>query len=151
MPEGFDTAAITIRRVDGSLCELCTYVARSEAERSRGLMFATDLAGHDGMLFVLDRASPPSFWMRNTVLPLTAAWFAADGLLVSAVDMDPCPADEESCPLYGPEVPVLHVLEVPQGDLERLDVTPGARLERVGAPCSPDPQRVGLRTSGSAA
>jgi hypothetical protein len=150
-PEGFDTAAVTIRRADGSLCELCTYVARNEAERSRGLMFATDLGGYDGMLLAFGLASPQSFWMRNTVLPLSAAWFAADGLLVSALDMDPCPAGEQSCPLYGPQEPVLHVLEVLRGDLERFGITAGARLETVGAPCRPNPDGIGLQTTGTAA
>lgn len=100
-------------------------------------MGVTDLAEHDGMLFVFDEPEPRRFWMRNTVLPLSAAWFGADGSFSAGFDMDPCPPEAEDCPRYGPETPARHVLEVLRGDLDRLGIGPGSRLEAVGEPCSP--------------
>ena len=137
VPEGFDTASVRIRRDDGSVCELCTYVARTGPERQQGLMNVTGLDGHDGMLFVFDAPGVQDFWMRNTLLSLSAAWFGGDGSFRASFDMDPCPADVAECPLYGPNDPVLHVLEVPQGDLARLGIGVGAVLESVGPPCEP--------------
>ena len=136
-PEGFETASVRIRRADGSVCELCTYVARTGPERQQGLMNVTDLAGHDGMLFVLEAPAPTQLWMKNTVLPLSAAWFGADGSWIASFDMEPCAPASDDCERVGPSDPALHLLEVPQGDLTRLGIGVGAVLESVGPPCEP--------------
>lgn len=134
-PEGFGTAEVLIRRPDGTVCRLCTYLARTSAERQRGLMDVTDLAGLDGMLFDFDGPSVDRFWMRNTVMPLTAVWFAPDGSFVDAQDMTPCPDTSTSCPTYGPGLPADYVLELQQGDDKRLGIGAGSVLESVGGPC----------------
>ena len=134
-PDGFASAEIVIRRSDGTACRLCTYVARTSAEWQRGLMFATDLDGRDGMLFQFPSPNTNQFWMRDTVLPLTAVWFAPDGSYLDAIDMTPCPADAMDCPRYGPGKPATNVLELPQGTLDGLRIGPGSRLESVGATC----------------
>lgn len=133
--DGFATASVTIRRADGTICELCTYVARTTGEHQRGLMAVTDLDGKDGMIFVFDPAETVGFWMKNTVMPLSAAFFGPDGAFLGRYDMPPCPADEPNCPSYGPNAPTAHVLEVPMGDLERLGISDGAVLTGVGDPC----------------
>lgn len=134
-PEGFSSAEIVIRRADGTVCRLCTYLARTSAEWQRGLMYATDLDGRDGMLFQFPSANTDQFWMRDTVMPLTAVWFAPDGSFIDAIDMAPCPADAANCPLYGPGKLATNVLELPQGTLAGLRIGTGSRLESVGATC----------------
>ena len=134
-PEGFESSEIVIRRADGTVCRLCTYVARTNAEWQRGLMFATDLDGRDGMLFQFPGPNTDQFWMRDTVMPLTAVWFAPDGSFIDAIDMTPCPATVQNCPLYGPGKPATNVLEIPQGALAGLHIGTGSRLESVGATC----------------
>lgn len=134
-PEGFGTAEVVIRRADGTVCRLCTYLARTSAERQRGLMDVTDLAGLDGMLFDFDGPSVDRFWMRNTVMPLTAVWFAPGGLFVDAEDMTPCPDSSTSCPTYGPGLPADYVLELQQGDDKRFGIGAGSVLESVGSAC----------------
>ncbi len=133
-PSGVGTASVTIVRADGTRCSLCTYLATTESQRERGLMGATDLGGYDGMLFTYDRAGVYPYWMKNTVMALTAAWFGPDGALIDAVDMAPCAAGDH-CVDYGPDALALDVLEVPQGALGRLGLGPGARLVAVGLPC----------------
>ena len=128
-----------IRRTDGSVCELCTYIARTRQEQEQGLMAVTDLGGYDGMMFAFDQSRPEPFWMKDTVMALSAAWFAPDGAFVASVDMAPCAPSVPVCPNYGPPDPALHVLEVPQGALSRLQIGPGARLESVSAPCHRQP------------
>jgi len=133
----FGTASLVIRRADGTVCELCTYAARNRQQWSQGLMGVTDLDGHDGMIFVFDEPGVHTFWMKDTVMPLSAAWFAPDGAFVAAFDMDPCTPDTTRCPSFGPPDVVTHVLEVPQGDFERLGIGDGSVLQSVGAPCAP--------------
>lgn len=41
------------------------------------------------MLFVFDQPRTQCFWMKNTLLPLTAAFVADDGRIVNLVDMQP--------------------------------------------------------------
>ena len=135
-PEGFASAEIVIRRADGSACSMCTYLARNSAEWQRGLMNATDLDGRDGMLFQFPAPNMDRFWMRDTVLPLTGVWFAADGAFIDAIDMRPCPDSEPNCPLYGPDQPAANVLELPLGTLQGLRIGVGSRLESVGATCT---------------
>jgi len=45
-------------------------VARTEPERSRGLMFRTSMAEQAGMIFLFERPGVYPFWMKNTLIPL---------------------------------------------------------------------------------
>ena len=112
----------------------CAMLAATESQRGRGLMEQRDLGGYDGMLFEFPSDTTTGFWMRDTPLPLSIAWFAGDGSLVSTADMAPC-ADDADCPSYPPAGPYRWALEVPQGDLTRLGVRPGVRFARLTTPC----------------
>lgn len=103
--------------------QLCVLLAESQAQRERGLMGVTDrdLGGYDGMLFRYSADTTAAFWMRNTPMPLTLAYLAADGGLVSRTDMAPC-RDSPSCPSYPPRGPYRMALEVPQGRLATLGI-----------------------------
>jgi uncharacterized membrane protein (UPF0127 family) len=85
------------------------------------------------MLFVWPTDTDSGFWMRNTPLPLSIAWFAADGSFVSSAEMAPC-ADVDTCPTYNPAGSYRFALEVPQGDLQKLGIGRGTKLA-VGGRC----------------
>ena len=133
--EGFGEVGFRILRAGEVVGEWCALLAEDDDERAQGLMEQEDLRGYDGMLFAFEEPTTSSFYMRNTPLPLSIAFFAEDGELVSTADMEPC-EDREGCPLYGAEGPYVHALEVEQGDLPSLGVRPGAVLE-VGGACPP--------------
>jgi uncharacterized membrane protein (UPF0127 family) len=78
--------------------------------------------------------SSSSFYMRNTPTPLSIAWVDSAGKLVSIANMAPC-ADVPTCPLYPAGRPYRFAIEVPQGDLPKLGMIPGATL-RVGGDCA---------------
>lgn len=120
----------TLIRISGAGTETteCALVADSPERRGRGLMEVEDLGRHVGMVFVFDNDTTSRFYMRNTPMPLSIAWFDAAGLFVSATDMEPC-EQELSCPLYGATGPYRYALEVPKGKLPALGVGDGARLE----------------------
>jgi uncharacterized membrane protein (UPF0127 family) len=113
--------------------QLCALLAQTPAQRARGLMTRTDLAGHVGMVFVFPGPVSEAFYMRNTPMPLSIAWFDAAGRFVSATDMAPCP-DKLGCPTYAAARPYRYALEVPRGGLPGLGVGPGAVLT-VGGGC----------------
>jgi uncharacterized membrane protein (UPF0127 family) len=106
-------------------------LADSSDQHSEGLKGRRDLAGYDGMIFRFARDTNGSFYMQDTPLPLSIAWFDAAGRFVSATDMEPCLGTTD-CPLYSATGPYRYALEVPQGDLEKLEIGPGSRLELEG-------------------
>src|SRR5206468_2617836 len=78
-------------RVDGSVDdERCALLADTDAQHQQGLMNRTDLAGHDGMLFRFRTDTREGFWMKDTPMPLSIAWFDSHGNFVSSTDMEPC-------------------------------------------------------------
>jgi uncharacterized membrane protein (UPF0127 family) len=64
-------------------------VARTEDEKSRGLMFREKLGQDEGMLFIYEREEFLSFWMKNTPLPLSIAFLDQNGRIVDLQDMEP--------------------------------------------------------------
>ncbi|MDQ4132945.1 MAG: DUF192 domain-containing protein [Actinomycetota bacterium] len=114
-------------RIDGGTLRHALLADTTE-QHSRGLMNRTDLAGYDGMLFRFPSDTTGTFYMLNTPLPLSIAWFDADGRFVSATDMEPC-LNRSDCPTYAASGPYRYALEVPQGDLAELGIGPGSRLE----------------------
>lgn len=149
--EGFGEVAATITDASGKTCEVCLLAAIDEPQRERGLMEVTDtdLGGYDGMIFLYPELSSRSFWMRNTPMPLSIAYFDADGELVSTADMAPC-ADRDDCPRYRAAAPFAYALEVPRGRLGALlvkansTITLGARTCPLSSSVTP-PGHTGSR------
>lgn len=134
--EGFGEVAVVVDPPgDGDLLAWCLLAAMTAPQRARGLMGVTDLQGYAGMAFLYDEPVTNSFYMRNTPMPLSIAWVAADGSLVSTADMEPC-EDRDDCPTYAPTGPYRTAIEVPQGQLPALGINEGATVH-VGGACAP--------------
>ncbi len=88
-PGGFD--AIAISHGDASSL-LHVAVADTDAERAKGLMNVTHLAADRGMAFVFPSPTTATFWMKDTMIPLSIA-FVAGGRILALRDMTPCSAD----------------------------------------------------------
>jgi uncharacterized membrane protein (UPF0127 family) len=114
--------------------ELCALLAATEAQRARGLMRVTDLKGYPGMVFRFSTDSAGGFYMRNTPMPLSIAFFDNSRRFVSAIDMAPCP-DIDNCPTYAAAKPYRYALEVPRGGLPGIGAGPGSVLT-VGGACA---------------
>jgi uncharacterized membrane protein (UPF0127 family) len=110
----------------------CALLAATETQRARGLMEVEDLKGYPGMIFRFSQDTQAAFHMRNTPMPLSIAWFAADGSLVSTADMEPC-LESDDCPVYAASGPYRYAIEVPQGQLDELGIVPGSKLEILGS------------------
>jgi uncharacterized membrane protein (UPF0127 family) len=104
-------------------------IAETPAERSEGLMHVMALAPDDGMAFVFDGPVTDRFWMKDTLIPLSVAFVARDGTILSVSDMDPCTADP--CPTYPPSGPYTMAVEANLGWFHDHGVGVGsnARLE----------------------
>lgn len=104
-------------------------IAQAPQERQVGLMFRREMPPHEGMLFIFEQAATQCFWMRNTLIPLTAAFLADDGTIVNLADMKP-QSDDSHCSTK----PVRFVLEMNQGWFAKRNIQAGFRLG--GAPFS---------------
>ncbi len=100
-----------------------TQVAATPQQREIGLMFREQMPPFEGMLFVFDRPGEQCFWMKNTLIPLTAAFVADDGSIVNLADMKP-QSTESRCSTQ----PVRYVLEMNQGWFLKKGIKAGYKL-----------------------
>jgi uncharacterized membrane protein (UPF0127 family) len=123
-PAGFTTAMIEVTKVDGTVCELCMWLADTGDERGLG--------APEGMAFVWDEPTTGSFFMFQTVTPLSIAWFdaplaRAGGALVSTADMEPCVSENSTdCERFSAGGDYVLAIEVFQGDLASIGITAGS-------------------------
>ena len=125
---------LTLQRVPltAGMYRIDAQVAQSPQERQIGLMNRKSMPQHEGMLFVFEEAATQCFWMKNTLLPLTAAFVADDGSIVNLADMQPHSQDSHCS-----KKPVRYVLEMNQGWFSQKGLKAGARLD--GKPFSRRP------------
>lgn len=109
------TDTLTIR-----FFQITAEIARTPAERAKGLMGRPSLPASHGMLFVFERPERQCFWMRNTPLPLTIAFIDDDGAIVNFADMMPF-SDEPHCSAK----PVRFALEMERGWFKQRGVLVG--------------------------
>ncbi len=103
--------------------QIDSQVAFTPEQRQIGLMFRKEMPAHEGMLFVFEQPAMQCFWMKNTLLPLSAAFIADDGSIVNIVDMKPQTLDSH-CSLK----PVRYVLEMNQGWFAKRKIGAGFKL-----------------------
>lgn len=101
--------------------EITAEIAATPIQVQTGMMWRTNLGEMEGMLFVFGRAQPVSFYMRNTLVPLTCAYIDPEGVILELHDMKPL--DEKSIPSKSHQVQ--YVLEMNQGWFEKHGVKPG--------------------------
>jgi len=106
-------------------------VADEPREQVMGLMFREKLSPDSGMLFIMSPPRRASFWMKNTVLPLSIAYINPSGVIVEIHDLQP--HDEKPVPSAFPNI--AFALEMEQGWFTENRILPGDRLS--GLPASP--------------
>lgn len=98
-------------------------VASTGQQREVGLMWRREMPVQEGMLFVFEQAAGQCFWMRNTLIPLTAAFLADDGAIINLADMQP-QSDMSHCSGQ----PVRFVLEMNQGWFAKRGIRAGQKI-----------------------
>ena len=98
-------------------------VAQTPQQREIGLMHRRDMPATEGMLFVFEQPATQCFWMKNTLLPLTAAFVADDGRVVNLADMKP-----QTLESHCSAEPVRFVLEMNVGWFAKRGVKAGSHL-----------------------
>lgn len=111
-------------QLQAGMHQIQAQVAATPDQRSIGLMHRTDMPQAEGMLFAFEQATQQCFWMKNTLMPLTAAFIADDGTIVNLADMKPQTTDAHCS-----EQPVRWVLEMNQGWFAKRGIKAGFKLQ----------------------
>ena len=97
--------------------------AADTESRMTGLMFRESLEPNQGMLFVFEEAAQHCMWMKNTLIPLSVAFIAADGTVVNIADMKP--KDETT---HCAQRPVPFALEMTRGWFASHGIRAGQKI-----------------------
>ena len=128
VPQGspsFGTGHAIIKTKGGSVL-LDVEVAEKPEQRAYGLMFRKSLPQDYGMVFFFFEETRTGFYMKNTLLPLSIAFFDVDGKILRILDMEPC--EQDPCKIYQPDVGYRGALEVEQGSFEKWGVAEGDEI-----------------------
>ena len=117
---------VAIAASSGERVKVRVEIADSPAEQQRGLMDRTALGKNRGMIFIFDREQVLSFWMKDTLIPLSIAYLDSNGRIVDIQDMKPLDDDP---PHYVSAEPSKYALEVNQGFFDKNGVKVGDRTE----------------------
>ena len=104
--------------------KLTVEIADTLETQEKGLMGRESMAEDQGMLFIYDRDSRKSFWMKNTLIPLSIAYIAADGTIREIYDTEPL-----STRIVDSRYSVRYALEVNQGAFQRHGIKEGDKVE----------------------
>lgn len=110
---------------DSVLVSLDIEISSTDYEIQTGLMYRKDMEDRQGMLFVFPEASPHSFYMKNTLIPLDIL-FIDEALEIVRIHRNAAPLDESGIPSGGA---VQYVLEVKAGMSDRWGISEGDRIE----------------------
>jgi len=68
------------------------------------------LGEDEGMLFIFEKEDYHSFWMKNTLIPLSIAFIDREGKILKIADMEPLTLDS-----HPPPKAILYALEMKKG------------------------------------
>jgi len=102
--------------------ELTTELALKPHEMATGMMYRTNMPENEAMLFAFSQPHRTSFYMKNTRVPLSAAYIDPDGVIQEIHDLQPF----NETPVEAATDNIQYVLEVPQGWFKRHNITTGA-------------------------
>jgi uncharacterized membrane protein (UPF0127 family) len=131
------TVAYRLEPAGGRPATVRLEVAADPAARARGLMDRTEVPEGTGMVFLYPRDVAEAYWMKDTLVPLSIAFVAADGRVVSVAEMAPCTADP--CPSYPPAGRYRYAVELPAGAFEAAGVGEGDKVVPVDPAALPEP------------
>jgi uncharacterized membrane protein (UPF0127 family) len=108
--------------------EVTAELALTGLQMQTGMMFRTNMAENESMLFVFGVPHQASFWMMNTKVPLSAAYIDPDGVIQEIHNLQP----NDTNSVTAATDRIQYVLETPQGWFQRHNINTGAviRTER---------------------
>ncbi len=113
-------STLTILASNGKKVGVNVEIATTTAELEKGLMNRTAMGEDHGMLFVFPVEQQLSFWMKDTLIPLSVAFIDSNGRIVDIQDMQP-----QDLTNHNSAEPAKYALEVNQGFFEKRGLKVG--------------------------
>jgi hypothetical protein len=105
---------------------LSAEVPQTDAQKMKGLMLRRHLGRDSGMLFSFASPHMVSMWMKNTLIPLDAAFVDECGRIVRIAHMEPL-----TLTLHDSVDPVSHVIEANAGWFRAHGATRGTLVKEL--------------------
>jgi uncharacterized membrane protein (UPF0127 family) len=120
-PKGNPQPKLPVLKLWVGTNQISAEIASTLDQIRSGMMFRTNMAEMEGMLFVFPQPQQVAFYMRNTLLPLSCAYIDSEGTILEVYDMEPLNED----PIVSKSIRIQYVLEMNQGWFQRHHVGPG--------------------------
>lgn len=101
--------------------EMSAEMALNGIQQQTGMMFRTNIAENEGMIFVFPYPHRASFWMKNTLVPLSAAYIDSEGVIQEIHKLEP----HNTNAVRAASENIQYVLETSQGWFQRHNIGPG--------------------------
>jgi len=127
-------AILQTQQIDLDGKKLIVEIADTYEAVSKGLMGRKSLSDGEGMLFVYEKPIVLSFWMKDTLIPLSIGFFDETKKLIEIIDMPVPPPGAKEYPLFNSSRPSRYALEVPVSWFRQNNIRPGMKfsfLDRV--------------------
>jgi uncharacterized protein len=107
--------------------EVVAELALTPVQVATGMMFRKDMGEDEGMLFVFGQPHRTSFYMKNTLIPLTCAYIDSEGVVTEIHDLEP----KNETPVPAKSDKIQYVLEMNRGwfDKNKIGVGTVVRTE----------------------
>lgn len=109
--------------------EVKAELAKTEDQRTKGLMFRKRLDKNNGMIFDFGMPAKVCMWMKNTYIPLSVAFIDQHGIIVNIEDMEPLTTNSHCSGGW-----VGYALEMNQGWFAARKIGPGSKIEGIPKP-----------------
>ena len=123
---------VCIKIHSGKVLQFEVEVAKTMAEREKGLMYRDYLKGGHGMFFIFEKPEVVNFWMKHTRIPLEII-FIDENLKIVHIEKyaEPCPEMAQNCPFYSSVSAIKYVLEIAAETVDSGDISEGDTVELI--------------------
>lgn len=109
--------------------ELKIETMRTPQERAHGLSGRESLPQDQGMLFIFDNYSRPSFWMKEMNFPLDMIWVRDDTIIDISKNVPNPQSPDAPLSTYSPKSQVNYVIEVNAGWTDQYNIQIGDKVQ----------------------
>jgi uncharacterized membrane protein (UPF0127 family) len=104
-------------------------IAKTEAQRERGLSYRPSLPQDTGMLFLFEKPGQYSFWMKDMHFPLDMIYINNDTVVYVFKNVPPPRSLKQTLPIYTPDTPADKVLEINAGLSKKYGIKKGNKVK----------------------
>ena len=98
--------------------------ALTDRQIKTGMMFRKTMGENEGMIFVFERPKRQGFWMKNCLVPMSAAYIDPQGRINEIIKLEP----HETKPVDSRSSQIQYVLEAPRGWFKENGLGPGVTI-----------------------